>query len=912
MCKKVYLIDGSSYVFRAYYAVAPLSTSSGFPTNALLGFLRMLIKLLDEVQAEHIAMIFDAGRETFRNELYPEYKANRGECPDDLREQMPFFREFSRALGLPVFELVGFEADDVIATLSNRLHALDCETVIVSGDKDLLQLVGPGVRVWDTMKDVLYGEQEVQAKMGVGPEKVVELLGLMGDSSDNIPGVRGVGPKTAIQLIEQFGTVENVVQSTDIIRETKGIRGRLKIADTIEANPELVRLSRVLVEVKKDVPVSVLLAGKTLDHSELEDNEILQALERGEVQLEALSDLAERFEMQSLYKAFALKVSKAKVDYRSLYKTVTRANFDTWAQTMQQQPLVAFDIESTSLDTLEAEIVGFSFCWSAEEAWYLPVAHRESAIEQVSIATVLDTLREWFENKEKHKMGQNCKYDMELLMRVGIQVRGVYFDSMLGSYLLNPDKGSHSLDALASEFLGRSLITFSEALDGRESFADVPIETATAYAGEDAHVVWLLFEHMQPLLEEAELWSVLSDIEVPLIAVLATMEMDGISLDVKFLQEMSQDLEQKLKESEQKIYELAGEEFNPNSPKQLSVILFEKLGISTRGVKKTKTGYSTDSSVLDKLSQQHALPKQILDHRVLHKLKSTYVDALPAVVSQSTQRVHTRFNQTITATGRLSSSDPNLQNIPIQRPEGRKVRKAFIAKPGAILISADYSQIELRVLAHMSGDASLQDAFLQDRDIHAQTAREILGLQASEDLTPEQRRMGKTINFGIVYGMSGFRLARDLGIPVAEASRYINDYFARYPGVRSFFDSLESSAENPGFVTTLFGRRRYLSALQARGRDQGFAKRVAINAPIQGTAADVMKLAMISLAEAIPALPFEMAMLLQIHDELVFECDVAAVEEAKVFIREKMESVVALTVPLRVDIGSGSNWYEAH
>ena len=912
MNNRVYLIDGSGYIFRAYYAIAPLSTQDGFPTNALFGFVRMVIKLLTETSSPHVVMVFDAGRDTFRTEMYPAYKANRVDCPEELCLQMPFFREFARALGMPIFEQVGFEADDIIGTLVKRFAGSGTETVIVSGDKDLMQLVDEKTSIWDTMRDKRYGPAEVKEKMGVFPEQIVELLGLMGDSSDNIPGVKGVGPKTAIQLLEQFGGIEQIIAATDLIRETKAIRSRRKIADTIEEQAALLRLSKELVQIKTDVKVHVSVGERECTIAELDDEALLTALCRREPDSEALARLAGQFEFTSLLKEFTLADASTRVDYAKIYKTVTPAMFDEWVTSLFEQDTVAFDLEATSLDVLSADIVGFAFSWSTEEGWYIPTGHvdpQEPA--QVALDTLLTVLKDWFEDPGKKKVGQNLKYDVSLLSRYDISVRGVVFDTMLASYLLNPERASHSLSALAREFLGRTLIEYEMVTAEYDTFANVPVLEATHYAAEDAHVTWQLYEILKPLLEENSLTEIFDTMEVPLLSVLSRMERAGILLDVDFLAVMSKELEHRLAESQQRIYELAGEEFNPNSPKQLATILFDRLGISKQGIKKTKTGHSTDSSVLEKLRHTHPLPDQILEHRGLYKLKNTYVDVLPHQVSAVTGRLHTKFNQTVTATGRLSSSDPNLQNIPIQSEDGRKIRKAFIAKPGCVLISADYSQIELRLLAHMSGDVAMQAAFQEDRDIHSETAREIMGLSEFEEVTPELRRIGKTINFGVVYGMSGFRLARDLGIPVGEGNRYIEEYFSRYAGVRKYFSELEQAAEQDGFVATLFGRRRYIP-VTTQGRDQGYRRRIAINAPIQGSAADLIKLAMIHIDRESSAQMLPITKLLQIHDELVFECEAGAVNECSVFIREQMETVTALDVPLKVDIDWGDNWFEAH
>jgi len=910
----VYLIDGSGYIFRAFYAVQALSTKEGFPTNALFGFLRMLGKILTLPDARYIAMIFDAGRETFRNELYPAYKANRSECPHELAQQMPYFRELSSALGLAILEQKGFEADDLIGTLTERLKHNGVHCVVITADKDLMQLVSDDVELWDTMRDRRFRRAEVIEKFGVPPERVADFLGLTGDSSDNIPGLRGCGPKTALQLLEKFGDIESILSSSQELRQDTSIRGREKLAAQIESDRDLIRLSRRLVEINRKVPLVVRRGSRNLALDESPTGEILSTLERSAPHQEELAKLIDRFEFHSLAKELhldALDLKRDQADAGS-YQLILADDFDKFVEQLSKQSRFSFDFETTSLNALEAEIIGASFSWSDSKAYYIPVAHTRDSLGshplQVTLEKFVDSLKPIFANQGSLKIAQNLKYDLNVISNVGIELNGPTFDTMVAAYLLNPDKRSYNLTTLARDFLRRPTLEYQDVVGQHGSFAEVPIDLALNYAGQDAWYCWMLHGQLAPLIEERGLRNVFEQIEMPLVKVLAAIERVGVELDVEFLRGMSLQLEKLLAQIETRIFELAGGQFNQNSPKQLAEVLFDRLKISTKGLKKTKTGISTDSSVLELLSSQHPLPAEILKHRMLFKLKSTYVDALPQAVSSRTHRLHTRLNQTSTATGRLSSSEPNLQNIPIMTPEGRRVRQAFRAPSGKLLISADYSQIELRLLAHMSADQNMIAAFNSGADIHTNTAREIFGLAVDDPVSPEQRRAGKTINFGIVYGMSGFRLGRELGIPVATANSYIEGYFERYPSVKQYFAQLEWQAEHEGFVSTLFGRKRFITDLDTSGRDRGFAARVAINAPIQGSAADIIKMAMIRLDRRIREDKLALQMILQIHDELLFEVEQSSSASMCELIKHEMESVTVLAVPLRVDVGSGLTW----
>lgn len=912
MSERFYLVDGSSYIFRAFYAIAPLSTSNGLPTNALLGFTRMLLKLFEGASSNHLVMVFDAGKITFRNELYDQYKANRSECPEELIPQFPYFRKISKALGFQLYELEGYEADDIIGTIAKKLEECGHEVVIVSGDKDLMQLVTPKVTIWDTMKDRRYGEKEVKEKMGVRPDQVIDFLGLTGDSSDNIPGLKGVGPKTAIQLIENYGSIEEIIKRKEEIIDDKSIRSRKKIKERLDEDEEILRLSKKLVTIDSETPVNIICDGKEIPLAKVEKDRLGNCLYKQDVDSELLNELKVELEFESVFRDIP---SPKKESIKKDYVLIGVHNYKKFLSELCENKKFAFDIETTDLDPKVAKVVGISFCYNDERAYYLPFAHSKEAIEdfeQCDLIKVLADLKPIFENESYKKLGQNLKYDIEVLRKYDIRVNGVGGDSMLGAFLLEPDRRGFSLEDLALRFLQVEVSTYENTTKDKNSFSEVLLEDACNYASEDAHIAWLLCNLIDEKIKEENLEQVYFEIELPLISVLSDMELSGIELDVKFLSELSSKLTKKIEELEKQQYELAGEEFNLNSPKQLSVILFEKLEIPTKGLKKTKTGISTDASVLEKLSDEFELPRLLLKYRMLHKLRSTYVDALPKQISNLTNRLHTQFNQTIAATGRLSSSNPNLQNIPIQSEEGRQVRKAFVSKKGSALISADYSQIELRILAHLSQDANFIKAFKNDYDIHSKTARDILFLNENEEITPDLRRIGKVINFGIIYGMSAFRLSRELGLTLYEARDYIDNYFKHYSGVKIYFDTLEEQAESQGFVTTLFGRKRYMANLDSSGRGAGFIQRVAINAPIQGTAADIVKLAMLKINERIINEELGLKMLLQIHDELVFECDERFVESASSLIKEEMEQVVKLSVPLKVSIASGLNWEEAH
>jgi DNA polymerase-1 len=885
---KVYLIDGSSYIYRAFFAIAHLSNSKGFPTNAIYVFTNMLLKILREKGAECAAIAFDAPGPTFRHEAFGEYKANRPSMPEDLRVQVPHIKEIVSALRLPVLEKEGYEADDLIATLARRLEKEGMETVIVSGDKDLMQLVSSRVTMYDPMKDKTFQVPEVKERFGVSPDKVVEVMGLMGDTSDNIPGVPGIGPKTARQLIEEFGSIEELLKNVGRVKNAR-------VRASLDRHAEQARLSRELAILDSDAPLDWAL-----------DN-----LKIGEPDRKKLQEIFKEMEFSKLLKDFSLRPDHGEDDYRLI---TGRAEFEELVGNLRKAGTFALDLESTSIEPMRAEIVGFSFSFQPHQAFYLPVGHTyPGAPGQLPREEVLQTLRPLLGDPGLKKYGQNIKYDTILLANSGIRLQGIAGDNMIASYLLNPSKHRHSLEELSREYLDRQVITYSDvAGSGAKAipFSQVTVEKACRYSSEDADLTLQLAQLLMPKIEAEGFAGLFHRVELPLIEVLAAMEMNGVRLDLPLLEVMSREFERKMDKISEEVFDLAGESFNINSPQQLGKILFERLKLP--GGKRTKTGYSTDVEVLNELSRDFPLPAKVLEYRSLSKLKSTYVDALPQLVNPKTGRVHTSFNQTVTATGRLSSSDPNLQNIPIRSPEGRRIREAFIPEQGRLILSADYSQIELRILAHLSGDSLLAETFQEDRDVHAATAGEIFRV-SPDQVNPEMRRLAKVINFGIIYGMSAFGLAKELGIQPAVAQAYIANYFQKYHGVRDYIDRSLETAREKGYVITLMNRRRYLPDIKSQNRStRQFAERIAINAPIQGTAADLIKAAMIRIHRRLIQEGRESKLTLQIHDELVFEVPKGELEGLRAMVKEEMEGVMKLSIPLKVDIGVGKNWAEAH
>jgi DNA polymerase-1 len=885
--KRLFIIDGNSYIYRAFYAIRNLSTSKGLPSNAVFGFANMLLKVIKEKKPDLLAIAFDPKGPTRRHGEFKEYKAHRPPMPKDLVPQIPYIHNLVHAFRIPVFLEEGQEADDVIATLARSAIAAGMDVVIVTGDKDMLQLVGPGVTVYDSLKERTIGPKEVEERFGVPPDRVVEIMGLMGDASDNIPGVPGIGEKTAQALIKEHGTIENLLANAHTIT-------RPKLRQSLMENAGLARLSRELAVLHSDIPLAI-----DFDQLSLKEPD-------GPVLLSILREL----EFTSLLK-YVTTVPENEPEYRTV---LSDTDFQKMLGVLSQATELSFDTETTSLDPMQAELVGVSFSFEPHAAYYLPLGHTYAgAPSQLPRKKVLEKLKTLLEDPSLKKIGQNLKYDVQVLRHAGIEVRGIFFDTMIASYLLNPSKTSHGLDAIALEYLNYKTMTYADVTGtGKKQigFSEVDIATATRYSGEDADIAFRLKQVLEPKLREQNLDNLFHDVEMKLMGVLADMEYAGVKIDAGLLKVMSGKLAKETATIVEDIYGLAGVEFNINSPKQLADILFVKLGLTP--VKKTKTGYSTDVDVLEELAHVHPLPAEILKYRTLSKLKSTYVDALPELINPRTGRLHTSLNQTVTATGRLSSSAPNLQNIPIRTEIGREIRQAFIAEPGHSLLSADYSQIELRVLAHLSGDEGLIQTFREDQDIHTRTASEVFGLPP-EEISPEMRRKAKAVNFGIIYGISAFGLAQDIGVSNAEAKRYIDNYFARYPKVRDFITRTIEQAKTAGYVTTLLGRKRYIPELSSSAAPiRNFGERMAVNTPIQGTAADLIKLAMITIHGLIKERSHSSRMILQVHDELIFEVPDGEIETMKKLVKKEMEGVLKLTVPIKVDMGVGKNWDQAH
>ncbi len=886
--QRLYLIDGSSYIYRAYFAIRHLSNSKGFPTNAVYGFVNMLLKVVREESPDHLAVVFDAKGPTFRKEIYPEYKANRAAMPEDLVPQIPLIKEAVRGFNMPVLEKEGFEADDIIATLAKRFAAQGMEITVVTGDKDLMQIVSERIRLLDTMKEKVSGLSEVAERFGGGPEKVVEVQALAGDSSDNVPGVPGIGEKTAVELIREFGTVEHLLSSLDRIKQPKR-------RENLERYAEQALLSKRLVTLRDDVPLD-------LDYEQF----ALSSPDR-----EALTALFKEMEFPKLLQEFSCDERTTGEGYRGV---LDEAELGRMIEVLRKAPRFAFDTETTSLDATRADLVGLSFAVTPGEAWYIPLDHRYlGAPEQLDRRMVLERLRPILESPEIPKIAQNAKYDLLVMRRAGIAVAGLSVDTMIASYLAQPAAKSHGMDNLAAELLGYKTISYSEVTGkGKKQigFSEVEVEKAVVYAAEDADITLRLAQKLEPMVAEAGQEKLFREVEMPLVEILTDMEWTGVRIDPVFLGALSREMEVKLALLEKEIHQLAGGPFNIASPKQLGEILFERLKLP-RG-KKTKTGWSTDVEVLTVLAEENPVAARILDYRSLAKLKSTYTDALPRLVHPETGRLHTSFNQTITATGRLSSSEPNLQNIPIRTEEGGRIREAFVPAEGNLLLSADYSQVELRILAHLADDPVLKESFEKGEDIHRRTASEIFGV-FPEVVDSEMRRRAKTINFGVLYGMSAFGLAKSLGIGRKEAQEYIDNYFARYPKVKGFMEEKVAEARANFYVTTLLGRRCAVPEIHSKnGAFRGYAERNAINYPIQGSAADIIKVAMVRIHERLAREGLKAKMVLQVHDELVFDVPEAELEQLRALVVEEMEGAVALEVPLVVDVGVGKNWREAH
>lgn len=888
---RIVLVDGSSYLYRAYHALPPLTTSGGEPTGAVYGVVNMLRRLLKDYDPEYIAVVFDARGKTFRDELFDQYKANRPPMPDDLGAQIEPLMAIVEAMGLPLLRVPGVEADDVIGTLADRAVEQDMAVLISTGDKDMAQLVDEHITLTNTMTDTTLDREGVTEKFGVPPERITDYLALVGDSSDNIPGVPKVGPKTAVKWLKEYGDLDSVIVHAD---EIKG-----KVGESLRENLDQLELSRRLVQIERTLP---------LDRAPT-------ALHRGEPDTDTLREWYQRLEFKSWLQE--LLEAKAPAAASLEYETVlTAAGLEAWLERLADASLIAFDTETTSLEYMQAEIVGVSFAVEPGHAAYVPVAHDYAgAPSQLSRERVLEALRPLLEDADKRKLGHGCKYDLNVLARYGIDVRGVGYDTMLESYVLDSTATRHDLDTLALKYLGHNTIHYEDVAGkgARQlSFDQVPVEQAAPYAAEDADVTLKLHETLWPRLEaEPVLRKLFEDTEMPLMPVLARMERNGVLVDVEMLARQSEQLSERMHEIEGEAHAEAGEAFNLGSPKQIQAILYERLQLPV--VKRTPKGQpSTAENVLAELAPDYRLPALILEHRGLSKLKSTYADRLPERVDPVTGRVHTSYHQAVAATGRLSSSDPNLQNIPIRSEEGRRIRQAFIAPPGCRLVAADYSQIELRIMAHLSADERLLQAFADEEDVHRATAAEVFGATPQE-VSADQRRSAKAINFGLIYGMSAYGLARQLGIDRGAAQQYVDRYFARYPGVKAFMERTRAQARQQGYVETVFGRRLYVPEINSRNSQRRqYAERTAINAPMQGTAADIIKRAMIGVDEWIRTSARDVKMIMQVHDELVFEIAEAHVEAACEPIRRLMTDAASLDVPLVVELGVGANWEEAH
>lgn len=889
MDKEVYLIDGSAYIYRAYHAITPLSTKAGLPTHAVFGFVNIVHRLLREKQPKYIAVAFDSRGPVFRNRMYDLYKANRPSMPDDLAVQIPYIKSFITACNIPSFEQEDVEADDIIATASRILSAQGYRIVIVSSDKDLMQLVGGPVVMWDPMRDKLYDSEEVRKKYKVGPERLLDLFALIGDSSDNVPGVAGIGPKTAEKLINEYGSLDAVYEQLDSMKTSK-------MKERLQTSRDMAYLSRQLICLKTDAKLPAAIEDYQLRPA---DEEQLQVLYR-ELEFTRLVKDVESFK----------KVASVPTEGFNLVQTEGHLHELTAA--LKTASILVLDTETTSLDTRMAELVGLSLSMDLEKSWYIPIGHRladgETAAGQLDLETVIAALSPFLQSESLPKLGHNLKYDYAVLQKnCKLRLQGPLLDTMIAAYLLEPTRRSLKLDDLCREN-ELQMTPFSEVVgdDKRESaFAYVDIQTACNYSCEDVYGACHLWRQFEPRLIELDLMGLFTDIEMPLVPILVDMERAGIRIDPHILDRLSREFSQKLTDLEHEIYGIAGEKFNIQSPKQLGRILFEEMRLPYG--RKTKTGYSTDMKVLEKLALRHDLPAKIIEYRTVAKLLSTYVEKLTGLMDKETARVYTSFNQTVTATGRLSSSNPNLQNIPIRSEDGNRVRQAFIPADHQVFLSADYSQIDLRVLAHYSNDDILIKAFRNGEDIHARTAAEIFSVSPLL-ITSEMRRVAKSINFGIVYGMSSFGLSEQLGIGRKEAHTFIERYFNLYRGVKTFMNDVIEQAREQGFVTTLLSRRRYVPDITSKNKSRReFAERIALNTPIQGTAADIIKLAMLAVANVLKVEKLDAKLLLQIHDELVFEVPEEQVEKTKSVVREAMESVLPLVVPLTVNLEVGKN-----
>mgnify|MGYP002641086837 CR=1 FL=1 len=888
--KTVYLLDGSSYIHRAYHAIRNLTNSKGFPTNAILGVTKMVMKLMADRNPEYFAVVFDSKGPTFRHKIYEDYKANRPPMPEEMAVQLPLIKEILQKLGIRIMELSGYEADDIIGTMARVSQENGFQVVMVTGDKDFRQLITPDATMWDTMKDRVTDYEAIKEEYGIEPEKFLDVMGLSGDTSDNIPGVRGVGEKTALDLVKQFGSMENLFEHLDEITKKK-------LRENLEACREQAFLSRILVTIDQFVPVEGDLG----------------ALRLGDTSGDELATIFRELEFRGLWDQFASR-KEVHSDYRLI---LSMDELNVLSDRIREVGFVSVDTETTSTEPMRADLVGISFCCEKGKAFYLPLTHLYLGVpEQISLEAALPVLKGFLEDGNIAKVGQNIKYDGEVLKRHGVELKGIGFDTMIASYVINPGLRQHNLDALAQHYLNHKMISYHAVVGkgkGQLNFSQVDLAKACEYSCEDADMALRLKGILESRLKEEKNEDLFHLLEMKLVPVLMEMEMSGIRIDAVLFREMSGRFAEDMKTIEADIFAEVGMEFNLNSSQQLGYVLFEKLGLPVQ--KKTaKSGrYSTDVKVLQKLSASaFKIPEWLLRYRTLSKLRSTYLDALVKMVDPVTGRIHTSFNQTVAATGRLSSSNPNLQNIPIRGEEGRAIRKGFVADEGNLLVAADYSQVELRVFAHYSGDEAFLEAFRKDRDIHARTASEIVAGDGVE-VTSRMRSIAKAINFGIIYGMGAKKLSEELGIDLKVAKDYIAAYYERYRGVARYRDDMIAMAKEKGYVTTLFNRRRYLPDINhANNRIRSEAERMAVNTPIQGTAADLIKQAMINIHDRMKRENFRSKMLLQVHDELVFEVPEDELERLIPMVKKEMESVYPLDVPLKVDINQGKNWDEAH
>jgi len=893
--KPLVLVDGSSYLYRAFHAMPNLNNSRGQATGAIYGVVNMLRRLINDYEPEAMAVVFDAKGKTFRDDLYAEYKANRPPMPNELRGQIEAIHQIVRAMGLPLLIVDGVEADDVIGTLARQASAAGRDTVISTGDKDLAQLVTGHVTLVDTMKEAVTDTDGVVERFGVSAERFIDYLTLIGDTSDNIPGVPGVGPKTAVKWLDEFGSLDAIIANAD---KFKG-----KAGENLRASLDQLPLSRELVTIKCDVALDVGI----------------DDLRRQPPDHDRLRELFAEYEFKTWLAALGGKrgADPVAVAAEQNYEVILdQESFDAWCERLAQAEYFAFDTETTDLDTMNAELVGVSFSDRAGAAAYVPVAHvYPGAPDQLDRARVLEQLRPLLEDPQRPKVGQNLKYDMSVLANYGIELRGVRYDTMLESYVLDSTASRHDMDSLALKYLGHKTISYDKVTGtgkNRINFSEVPLEQAGPYAAEDADVTLRLHQALWPrLVELPRLQQLFDEIEMPLVPVLARIERNGVRIDAAMLKKQSGELAKRMQQIESEAYEHAGQPFNMGSPKQIQEILFDKLNLPV--LQKTPKGQpSTAEAVLAELALDYPLPRLILDHRSMAKLKSTYTDKLPEMINPRSGRVHTSYHQAVAATGRLSSSDPNLQNIPIRTPEGRRIREAFVPEDGNCIVAADYSQIELRIMAHLSEDANLLHAFAQGHDVHRATAAEVFGV-GEDQVSDDQRRTAKAINFGLIYGMSAFGLARQLKIDRSSAQEYVKLYFERYPGVQQFMESTRALAREQGYVETVFGRRLYVPEINASNQARRqYAERTAINAPMQGTAADLIKLAMLAVDRWLLESGARVRMIMQVHDELVFEAAETEAEAAMTKIGELMTGVAQLRVPLEVEMARGKNWNEAH